>query len=81
MAKVLLSLDEALLARIDRLAKQRGMTRSAYFAQLARDDIARTTGPGRQPSVRRALARLDRLLADTASGDSTAAIREQRDAR
>ena len=80
MAKVLVSLDDKLLRRVDRAARARGLSRSGYLAQLANEDIARAAA-GKQPAVRRALARLDELLADSPAGDSTAAIRDQRDAR
>jgi DNA-binding phage protein len=81
MAKVLVSIDDALLRRIDQAARKRGLTRSAYLSSVAAEDLARGTGPGRQPSARRALRRLDGVLAHTPSGDSTVAIREERDAR
>jgi metal-responsive CopG/Arc/MetJ family transcriptional regulator len=82
MAKILVSLDDALLTRIDRAAKKRGMSRSAYLASLAERDIARTRGPGTKPSVRRAMAELDRLFRENpiGAGDSTAIIRADRDA-
>jgi metal-responsive CopG/Arc/MetJ family transcriptional regulator len=35
MAKVLVSLNDTLLRRIDRIAKDRGHSRSAYLAELA----------------------------------------------
>lgn len=81
MAKVLISLDETLLGRIDRLARSRGLTRSAYLTRLAERDLARVQGPGRSPVTRRAMARLDRLFATSPSDDSTAAIRAERDER
>lgn len=81
MSKVLVSLDERLLKRIDRAAKFRGLTRSAYFARLAEDDLARTQGPGRTPTARGALRELDRLFTGAPPGDSTAAIRAARDTR
>jgi metal-responsive CopG/Arc/MetJ family transcriptional regulator len=81
MAKVLVSLEDALLRRIDRVARAQRMSRSAYLAQLARRDLARASGPGNSPAARRALARLDSLVASTPTGDSTAAIRAERDAR
>jgi len=46
MAKVLVSLNDALLRRVDRIAKARGLSRSAYLAQLAERDAARSEGPG-----------------------------------
>jgi hypothetical protein len=83
MAKVLVSLDDRLLVRIDRAAKAQGLSRSAYLASLAERDLARTKGPGSKPSVRRAMAELDRLFRENPTGneDSTALIRAMRDAR
>jgi metal-responsive CopG/Arc/MetJ family transcriptional regulator len=81
MAKVLVSLNDALLRRIDRIARARGLSRSAYLAELAERDAARSTGPGRTRAARRALARLDELFARESAEDSTVAIRAERDAR
>ena len=81
MAKVLVSLSDALLRQIDRIAQSRGLSRSAYLAELAERDAARSTGPGARPVVRRALARLDKLFLGAPADDSTADIRAERDAR
>lgn len=81
MAKVLVSLNDALLRRIDRIAQSRGLSRSAYLAQLADRDAARSAGPGSTPAARRALARLDELFAHSPADDSTTALRAERDAR
>lgn len=81
MAKVLVSLNDALLRRVDRIAKSRGLSRSAYLAELAERDAARFGGPGATPAAQRALARLDELFAGGASEDATRAIRAERDAR
>jgi len=83
MVKVLVSLDDALLRRIDRIARGRGLSRSGYLAQLAERDAARMSGPGAMPTARRALVRLDELFERhaTGDGDSTAAVRSERDAR
>jgi metal-responsive CopG/Arc/MetJ family transcriptional regulator len=81
MAKVLVSLNDTLLRRIDRIAKARGLSRSAYLAELAERDAARHKGPGATRAARRALARLDELFARGPAEDSTAAIRDERDAR
>lgn len=81
MAKVLVSLDDRLLKRIDRAAKASGESRSAYLARLAEDDAARGRGPGKEPGARAALRRLERLFADAPATDSTAAVRAARDAR
>jgi hypothetical protein len=81
VAKVLVSLNDALLRRIDRIAKARGLSRSGYLAGLAERDAARSDGPGMTRGARRALARLDNLFQGGPSEDSTAAIRAERDAR
>jgi hypothetical protein len=81
MAKVLVSIDEKLLKRIDRAAKASGESRSAYLARLAEDDGARGKGPGKAPAARDAMRKLDRLFAGAPAGDSTAAVRAARDAR
>ena len=76
-----MSLDEVLLRRIDRVARARGLSRSAYLAQLAESDLAEVVGPGAMPAARRALRRLDQLFEGSANGDSTDALRAERDAR
>jgi hypothetical protein len=81
MAKVLVSLNDALLRRVDRIAKTRGLSRSAYLAQLAERDAARSEGPGATRTARRAFRRLDRLFTANPSEESTEAIRAERDAR
>jgi hypothetical protein len=81
MAKVLVSIDDRLLRRIDRTAKASGKSRSAYLSQLAENAAARGSGPGKTAAAQAALKRLDRLFAAAPAGDSTAAIRATRDAR
>jgi len=81
MAKVLVSIDDKLLRRIDRAASASGRSRSAYLSQLAEIAAARASGPGKTAAARVALRRLDRLFAAAPAGDSTAAIRAARDAR
>ena len=82
MSKVLISLDDKLLRRIDREARSHNLTRSAYLAQLAERDLGAGRGPGSDPEVRAALRKLDRLSAKGgAIGDVTAAIRAARDSR
>lgn len=82
MAKVLISLDDTLLRRIDRTTRERGLTRSGYFAQLAERDLDAEVGPGADPEVHAAMARLQALFARAGNvGDSTAIIREERDKR
>jgi hypothetical protein len=77
VTKVLLSLDEALLRLVDRKARARRLSRSAYFSELARMDVARDS-----EAVGTTLRRLDRLFARTESrGDATAIVRAERDKR
>lgn len=77
-----MSLDDALLARIDRAARALGLTRSAFLSRLAARDLESTPGPGESAAVREALAALDRLFAaQPGREDATAAIRAERDAR
>ena len=65
--RVLISIDERLLARVDQACGRSGVTRSAYLAQLASRDLDAGTGPGKTPGVRAALAALDGLLRDADS--------------
>lgn len=81
MAKVLVSLDDRLVKRIDRKANAAGKSRSGYLAELAQRDLAKSAGPGENPAARAAMRKLDRLFAKAPAGDSTAAVREERDAR
>jgi hypothetical protein len=61
--RVLISIDERLLARIDEACARRGVTRSAYLARLATADLVGGIGPGADPDVRSSLAAIDDLLA------------------
>jgi len=74
--KVLISLDERLVRRIDEKANAKGLSRSAYLAELAQHDIIRGAGARAV-----ALRQLDRIFARAPGGDSTAAIRAERDTR
>lgn len=81
--KVLLSIDERVLTRIDRAARRRGLTRSAYLQQLAVADLASEKGPGAERSVRVALASVDDLFKrnPVPAEDLTLVIRRMRDER
>jgi metal-responsive CopG/Arc/MetJ family transcriptional regulator len=82
VAKVLISIDDKLLRRLDREATAKGMTRSAYIADLAARELGTKKGPGADPRVRRAVARLDALFQKNGGeGDSTEIIRRMRDER
>ena len=67
--KVLVSIDERLLRRIDRAARDRGLSRSAYLAQLAERELEAVRGPGTSPSVRAAIRRLDEFFARNPPGN------------
>ncbi len=62
--RVLISIDERLLARIDQARSRQEMTRSAYLAQLAERDLQAAVGPGKNPTVHAAITALDALLGD-----------------
>jgi hypothetical protein len=74
--RVLISIDERLLVRVDRAASRRGLTRSGYLAELATRDIG--GGPGVDPGVAAAMRALDDLFAGTPRFDAGAAIRRVR---
>ncbi len=77
LAKVMVSLPDDLLARIDEEARRRSGSRSALLATAARAELAR-----RDPdAIRAAVERSRRRFADVGVFDSTAAVRAQRDAR
>lgn len=81
MAKVLISVDPSLLGRIDRAAKARGLTRSAYLAELAAKDLEAPAGPGKRSEVREALADLDGLFGAAPAGEAVAELRSERESR
>jgi hypothetical protein len=81
MVRVFVSLDTALLRRIDRMAQSHGLSRSAYLAELVARDAVPFGGPASTPDARRALARLDELFAQSPPGESTAFVRAEREAR
>lgn len=82
VAKILVSFDEKLLARIDRAARRSGLTRSAYLAHLAARDVVEEKGPGIDGRARRGMDALEELFRDRGGPeDSTAAVRADRDSR
>ncbi len=80
MVKVLISIDDSLLEKIDRAARRAGLSRSAYLASLAERETADTLADADR-SRREAVRRLRRLFEDVPPGDATAEIREMRDTR
>lgn len=81
MAKVLVSIDDALLERIDARARELGLSRSAYVSRLAEGDVPE--GDARAARVG-ALARARAVFAQATPVldiDSTELIRRMRDER
>jgi hypothetical protein len=62
--RVLISIDERLLERIDQACARQGLSRSRYLAELAAADLTGGIGPGADPSVRESLERLEALIGD-----------------
>lgn len=84
MAKVLVTIEDPLLKRIDRTARDRGLTRSAYISDLARRDLDAQIGPGADPKVHEALDNLRRIAAEAeyaTDEDVTSLVRRMRDER
>jgi metal-responsive CopG/Arc/MetJ family transcriptional regulator len=82
MSKILVSVDDKLLAKIDRAARLAGLSRSAYLARLAARDLGADRGPGAQRQARRAIARLEKLFRmSPVEEDAAEAIRIERDSR
>jgi hypothetical protein len=79
MSKILVSVDDKLLARIDRAARSAGLTRSAYLARLAARDLGTARGPGADRQARRAITKLEKLFKDGPTEDVTVAVRAERD--
>ncbi|CAN5576571.1 hypothetical protein BH20ACT23_BH20ACT23_12390 [soil metagenome] len=80
MVKILVSVDDKLLARIDKAARSLGLTRSAYLSRLAAREVEAPHGPGRSATTRQALRRIDELFAaNQLETDVTKAVRHERD--
>lgn len=80
MPKILVTVDDSLLVRLDREAKLRGLSRSKYLSRLVEQHLDLASGPGQRSSVRNALNRLDRLFAQQPWGEEAArAVRQDRD--
>ena len=80
--KILVSMDERLIARVDEAARVAGMSRSAFLSGIASDALGLEPGPGASDQAHRALEELDRLFGEAPRGsDATEAIRAARDQR
>lgn len=80
--KILVTLDDALVRRLDRAARERGLTRSALLATIAERDLRRRTSEQRR-EIDGALRAL-RELADrhgTIGEDAATMLRKMRDER
>ncbi len=77
MAKVMISVPDELLRRIDRATTARGTTRSGFLRQAAERELDAPT----PESVRRALESGRRLFAGESPFDLVDLIREQREER
>jgi metal-responsive CopG/Arc/MetJ family transcriptional regulator len=64
--RVLISIEERLLDRVDQACARMGVTRSRFLAQLADQHLSGGRGPGAEPGVQAALARIDRLAGRSA---------------
>jgi hypothetical protein len=80
--KVLVSIEDRLVRRIDAEARARGLTRSRFLALLAERELGLSRGPGAQPTVRSALASIDQLFAaEKVHEEASRVVREARDQR
>ena len=77
MAKVMISIPDDLLERLDAHAQSAGETRSGFLRQLAERELGAADG-GRRQQVERLL---DLLSAEPLGGNAAQIIREARDSR
>jgi metal-responsive CopG/Arc/MetJ family transcriptional regulator len=75
VAKVMISIPDELLAKLDEHARRRGLTRSGLIQQLAEDELTADEGQRRE-AILAILAK-----ARPYGGDSARAIRELRNSR
>ncbi len=82
MTKILISIDDRLLERLDHEAAALGISRSALIGRMTAAALGEPVGPGANPEVHAALDRLKELFrGDRDAVDSTQVIREMRDSR
>jgi hypothetical protein len=80
VAKVLISIEDGLLRRIDRAARTQGRTRSALIAEMAERTLDRG-GPGLRAEARQAMRQLDDLFSHAPAGSAVAELRAEREGR
>jgi metal-responsive CopG/Arc/MetJ family transcriptional regulator len=79
MAKVLVTIEDRLLARLDKAARARGMNRSAFISELVTRNLPSAAERARS---RKAIERIRRLAKEAGTTPGvTEFIRQQRDAR
>jgi hypothetical protein len=82
MRKILISIDDRLLDRLDHEAAGLGISRSALIGRMTAAALGEPIGPGAHPEVHAALDRLKILFrGEHDDVDSTQVIREMRDSR
>jgi hypothetical protein len=82
MRKILISIDDRLLDRLDHEAAGLGISRSALIGRMTAAALGEPIGPGAHPEVHAALDRLTILFrGEHDDVDSTQVIREMRDSR
>ena len=82
MKKILISINDRLLERLDHEAAVLGISRSALIGQLLAATLGELVGPGAHPEVHAALDQLKGLFRGVDDEiDSTQVIREMRDSR
>jgi metal-responsive CopG/Arc/MetJ family transcriptional regulator len=64
--RVLISIQEQLLVRVDERAARLGIGRSTYLAQLAAADLEGQSGPGGEANARGGIREADRLFTSEA---------------
>lgn len=82
MPKVLVTMDQNLLARVDKAAVGEGLSRSAYLEKVLVEILPQARTRAELRKRQRALDRLRELGAKHGTpGDATAFIRSERDSR
>lgn len=76
VAKVMISISDDLLERLDALAKKRGISRSGFLQDLAERELDYT-----EDESRAEMRRLLELATGPHGGNATKLIREDRDSR
>lgn len=77
-----MTIADDLLKRVDDAANKEGVSRSRFLSRAAAQTLGDEIGPGASPNVREAIEGLRELFRRNGfAGDSTAAVRAERDSR